>query len=43
MRLLVRAGFSTGVIFKILKDWQVDDDTLSALESIDTDDNASPE
>lgn len=44
MRLLVRAGFSTGVIFKILKNWQVDDETLSALESIeDTDDNASPE
>jgi regulatory protein len=44
MRLLVRAGFSIGVIFKILKNWQVDDETLSALESIeDTDDNASPE
>jgi len=44
MRLLIRAGFSTGVIFKILKNWQVDDETLAALESIeDTDDNASPE
>jgi len=43
MRLLVRAGFSTGVIFKILKNWQVDDDTLSAIESIDLDDNASSE
>jgi regulatory protein len=43
MRLLVRAGFSTGVIFKILKNWQVDDETLAALESIDEDDNAIPE
>jgi regulatory protein len=44
MRLLVRAGFSTGVIFKILKNWQVDDEALAALESIeDADDNASPE
>lgn len=44
MRLLVRAGFSTGTIFKILKNWQVDDEALSALESIeDTEDSASPE
>ncbi len=43
MRMLVRAGFSTGVIFKILKNWDIDDETLSALESIDADDNASPE
>jgi regulatory protein len=43
MRLLVRAGFSTGVIFKILKNWQVDDETLSTLESIDLDDNSNSE
>lgn len=43
MRLLVRAGFSIGVIFKILKNWQVDDETLSALESIDLDDNSNSE
>jgi regulatory protein len=43
MRLLVRAGFSTGVIFKILKNWQVDDETLATIESIDTDDTADPE
>ena len=43
MRLLVRAGFSTGVISKILKNWQVDDDTLSAIESIDLDDDTSSE
>jgi len=37
---LVRAGFSTSVIFKILKDWQVSDETLSALETIDTNGDA---
>jgi regulatory protein len=41
MRLLVRAGFSTGVIFKILKNWQVDDEALSGLESIDIEENGS--
>lgn len=43
MRMLVRAGFSTGVIFKILKKWDVDDDTLAVLESVDADDNVGPE
>jgi regulatory protein len=43
VRLLVRGGFSTGVIFKILKSWNVDDDTLTALETIDTEENAGPE
>jgi regulatory protein len=43
VRLLVRGGFSTAVIFKILKSWQAGDDTLAALESIDTSDNADPE
>jgi regulatory protein len=32
MRQLMRAGFSPGVIFKILKNWQIDDEELSALE-----------
>jgi regulatory protein len=41
LRLLVRAGFSTGVIFKILKNWQVDDEALSGLESIDIEENGS--
>jgi regulatory protein len=40
MRVLVRAGFSTGVIFKILKNWDVDEETLSALESFDPEDSA---
>jgi regulatory protein len=32
-RSLVRAGFGAPVIFRILKQWEVDDETLSALES----------
>ncbi len=31
-RKLVRAGFGTKVIFTILKKWDVDDETLSALD-----------
>ena len=32
-RQLVRAGFTTKTIFAILRKWDVDDETLSALES----------
>ena len=32
-RTLVRAGFSSRTIFTILKKWEVDDETLTALES----------
>jgi regulatory protein len=32
-RQLVRAGFGTRTIFTILKKWDVDDETLTALES----------
>jgi SOS response regulatory protein OraA/RecX len=32
-RHLARAGFGTKTIMTILKKWDVDDDTLSALES----------
>jgi regulatory protein len=32
MRMLVRAGFSLGTIYKILKQWNIDEDTLAALE-----------
>jgi regulatory protein len=32
-RILVRAGFSTNTIFKVLKRWDLDDEVLSALES----------
>ena len=34
MRRLVTAGFSTGVIYKILRQWDVPDESLSALENI---------
>jgi regulatory protein len=32
-RTLVRAGFPSQIIFRILKKWDVDDETISALES----------
>jgi regulatory protein len=32
-RQLMRAGFGSKTIFKILKQWDVDDETLTALES----------
>ena len=38
LRMLVRAGFQTGNIFKVLKQWNVQEETLAALETIDTDD-----
>jgi regulatory protein len=31
-RILVRAGFSSRVIFRILKTWDVDEETITALE-----------
>jgi regulatory protein len=37
MRMLMRAGFSTGVIFSILKNWNVPEDTLAGLESAEDD------
>jgi regulatory protein len=37
MRMLVRAGFSTGVIYSILKNWQVPDEALAGLESVEAD------
>ena len=37
IRMLVRAGFSTGVIFRILKKWDVDGEALAALEFMDND------
>ncbi len=33
MRRLVAAGFSTGVIYKILRQWDVPDESLAALEN----------
>jgi regulatory protein len=37
MRRLVAAGFSTGVIDKILRQWDVPDEALSALENLGED------
>jgi regulatory protein len=35
MRRLVAAGFSTGVIYKILRQWDVPDEALAALDNVD--------
>jgi len=35
MRRLLTAGFSTGVIYKILRQWDVPDETLAGLENLD--------
>ncbi len=35
MRRLVSAGFSTSVIYKILRQWNVPDESLSALDNIE--------
>jgi regulatory protein len=35
MRRLVGAGFSTGVIYKILRQWDVPDEALAALENLE--------
>jgi regulatory protein len=42
MRMLVRAGFSTGTVFKVLRAWHVDDEALAALEHL-SDENDEPE
>ena len=34
MRRLVAAGFSTGVIYKILRQWNVADESLAALDNL---------
>jgi regulatory protein len=36
VRRLVAAGFSTGTIYKILRRWDVPEESLTALDSIDT-------
>jgi regulatory protein len=35
MRRLVTAGFSTGVIYKILRQWDVPDEALTALDNLE--------
>ncbi len=37
MRRLVTAGFSVGVIYKILRQWQVPDEALAALDNLSDD------
>jgi regulatory protein len=37
MRRLVTAGFSTSVIYKILRQWDVSDESLSALDNLEED------
>lgn len=37
MRRLVAAGFSTGTIYKILRQWKVADESLAALDNLDAD------
>ena len=34
MRRLVAAGFSTGVIYQFLRQWNVPDESLAALDSL---------
>lgn len=35
MRRLVAAGFSTGVVYKILRQWDVPEESLAALDSVE--------
>src|SRR5579863_305663 len=37
MRRLVAAGFSTGTIYKILRRWDVPEESLAALDNLETD------
>jgi regulatory protein len=37
MRRLVTAGFSTGVIYKVLRQWEIPEESLSALADVDAD------
>ena len=41
MRRLVTAGFSTGIIYKILRQWNVPDEELVALENLEADETGS--
>jgi regulatory protein len=40
MNLLLRAGFSSKTIYKILRNWNVDEEALAALEEIDNPDDS---
>jgi regulatory protein len=43
MRRLVAAGFSTGVIYSILRQWDVPDETLAALDNLDGESSCDPD
>ncbi len=42
MRRLVAAGFSTGTIYKILRQWNVPDESLAALDNLDAGPHEDP-
>jgi regulatory protein len=42
MRRLVAAGFSTGIIYKILRQWDIPDEALAALDNLDNLDADEP-
>ena len=42
MRRLVAAGFSTGTIYKILRQWNVPDESLAALDNLDAEPHEDP-
>jgi regulatory protein len=43
LRRLVYAGFSPGVIYKVLRNWDVSEETLSALDTIEEDGSSEHE
>ena len=43
MRMLARAGFSTGIIYRILRRWEVPEEALTPLESMDGGTENEPE
>lgn len=42
-RMLIRAGFSPGVIVRILKKWDIDDSALAAVESMEAEEHPPDE
>lgn len=43
LRRLIRAGFSPTVIYKVLRNWDVNEETLSVLDNMESDDSSSYE
>ena len=43
MRRLVRAGFSLGVIYKVLRNWEIAEDAIAALEGLEAEDEGGAE